>query len=249
MDKMDGLVAIVTGASRGLGREIAQVFAREGAKVVVCARLQSPTGLPGTIHEVAERIEAAGGEAFSVPCDVADEAQVQVMVEKVKGRYGRIDILVNNAGLMIPGEPFLDIGPKRWEESMAVNVRGPYLTCRYVLPVMIEQGRGRIINIGSGAAVNHRALGTVYCSSKAALHMFSLCLAEEVREHNIAVNILDPGAMKSEGSSIIPWARHDWDQRIQPEEAGPSAVGLALQDTSFTGQLVKTRDFGKTWGT
>ena len=249
MGRMKGMVAIVTGSSRGLGREIARAFAKEDASVVLCARPQSPTGLPGTIGEVADGIRADGGEAFAVPCDVSDEAQVSSMVGQVMGRYDRIDVLVNNAGLMIPGEPFLDIDPERWEQSMAVNVRGPYLMCRHVLPVMMEQGQGRIINVGSGAALKHRSGGTVYCSSKAALHMFSLCLAEEVREYGIAVNILNPGAMKSEGSSIIPWAQHDWDQRIQPEEAGPSAVALALQDTpAFTGQLVSTADYGKTWG-
>ena len=249
MDRMKGMVAIVTGSSRGLGRGIARAFAKEGASVALCARHQSPTGLPGTIDEVAKRIKVEGGEAFPVACDVADEEQVRVMVERVKSRYGRIDVLVNNAGLMIPGEPFLDIDPDRWEQSMAVNVRGPYLMCRHVLPVMMEQRQGRIINVGSGAALKHRPGGTVYCSSKAALHMFSFCLAEEVREYGIAVNILNPGAMKSEGSSIIPWAQHDWDQRIEPEEAGPSAVALALQDTrTFTGQLASTAEFGKTWG-
>ena len=132
---------------------------------------------------------------------------------------------------------------------MAVNVRGPYLTCRYVVPVMMEQRRGNILNIGSGAGVNHRAGGTIYCTSKAALHMFSLSLAEEVREHNIAVNILDPGPLKSEGSSIIPWARHDWHIRVEPEVVTPSAVYLALQDArSFTGRFVLRREFGETWG-
>ena len=94
-----------------------------------------------------------------------------------------------------------------------------------------------------------RIVGTAYCTSKAALHMFSQCLAEDVREYNIAVNILDPGSMKSEGSSVIPWAQHDWDQRVEPEIAGPSAVYLALRDAqSLTGQLVLRNEFGQTWG-
>ena len=243
------MVTIVTGASRGLGRAIAKAYAQEGASVVLCARPQSPTGLPGTVQEVAKDIRGEGGDALPVPCDVSDEEQVRAMVKEVLEHYGQIDVLVNNAGLMIPGEPFLDIEPERWDQSMAVNVRGPYLTCRHVLPVMMKQRRGRIISIGSVAGVNYRALGTVYGSGKAALHMLSLSLAEEFREYNIAVNILIPGSLKSEGSSVIPWAQHDWDTRIQPEEAGPSAVGLALQDIgTFTGQLVHTKDFGKTWG-
>ena len=238
----------MTGASRGLGREIARAYAVEGASVVLCARAVSPTGLAGTAQGEAQKIRAAGSEALAVACDVADEGQVEAMVEEVAGRYGRIDILVNNAGLMIPSEPFLDIDPERWDQSMTINVRGPYLTSRHVAPVMIKQGGGRIINVGSGAAVNHRAGGTVYCSSKAALHMLSYCLAEELREHDIAVNILDPGPLKSEGSSVIPWTKHDWHIRLTPEEAAPSAVALALKDNrTFTGQLVRTRELGKTW--
>ncbi len=248
MSRLKGRVAVVTGASRGLGREIARAYAAEGARVALCARAASPTGLAGTAQEESQRIRDAGGEALAVACDVSDEAQVEAMVQEVTGRYGRIDILVNNAGIMIPSEPFLDIDPRRWELSMAVNVRGPYLTSRAVLPVMMEQGEGRIINVGSGAAVNHRPGGTVYCTSKAALHMLSYCLAEELREHHISVNILDPGPLKSEGSSVIPWTQHDWHIRLTPEEAAPSAVALALKDNrTFTGQLVKTRELGKTW--
>ena len=125
MGKMDGLVAIVTGGSRGLGRAIAGEYAREGAKVVVCARPQSPTGLTGTIDETARGIRAEGGEAFPVPCDVSDESQVNDMVERVMERYGQIDVLVNNAGIMVLGESILEIDTARWDQNMAVNVRGP----------------------------------------------------------------------------------------------------------------------------
>ena len=246
--QMEGLVAIVTGASRGLGRAIAKEYGREGAKVMLTARPHSPTGLPGTVDETAHGIRQAGGEALALPCDAADNEQVHAMVQRVTEEYGQIDVLVNNAGLMIPGEPFLDIDPERWNELMAVNVSGPYLTCRHVVPVMMRQRRGSIVNIGSGAGMKPRSGGTVYCSSKAALHMFSLCLAEEVREYDIAVNVLNPGAMRSEGSSVIPWAQHDWHERIEPEVVGPSAVCLALQSAStFTGRIASQAEFGVTW--
>ena len=249
MHRLKEMVAIVTGGSRGLGRAIATEYAREGARVVVSARAQSPTGLSGTIDETAKQIEEDGGEAFVVPCDVSDEPQVRAMVEQVMERYGRIDVLVNNAGLMVPSEPFLEIEPERWNGSMAVNVGGPYLTCRYIVPIMMRQRRGSIINVGSRAGIVPRAGGTVYCSSKAALHMFSLCLTEEVREYNIAVNILDPGPMKSAGSAAIPWAQHDWHLRVEPAVVGPSAVFLAVQDArSFTGQIAARSEFGKSWG-
>lgn len=250
MAKMEGLVAIVTGGSRGLGRAIAQEYARQGAKVVVCARDQSPTALPGTIYETAQAIESAGGEALPVPCDVSDEGQVKKLVQRAIERYGRIDVLVNNAGSMVLGEPFLEIEPARWDRLMAANVRGPYLMCRHVVPVMMRQRRGSIINIGSRMGADHRlGGGTLYSTTKAAVHMFSLALAEEMREHNIAVNILSPGPLRTEGSAAIPWSQGDWHERVGPEAVGPSAVFLALQDArSMTGQMVHRSEFGKTWG-
>ena len=246
---MKGMVAIVTGASRGLGRAIAREYAREGASVVLTARPRSPTGLPGTILETAADIEADGGNAFPVPCDVSDEDQVKEMVQKVMDRYGKIDLLVNNAGIMIIGEAFLDIDPDRFDQLMEANVRGPYLTCRHVVPIMMDQRRGSILNIGSRMGVKPGIVSVVYGASKAALHLFSLSLADELREYNIAVNVLSPGSMRSEGSAAIPWAQGDWHERIEPALVGPSAVWLGLQDgDSFTGQFVLRSEFGKTWG-
>ena len=225
-------------------------FAREGAQVVVSARSQSPTGLPGTAEATAQDIRAAGGQALSVPCDVSDEGQVQAMVDRTMAEYGRIDVLVNNAGIMVLGETLLEISPEKWDQSIAANLKGPYLVCRAVVPVMIQQEKGSIINIGSRMGSSHlQEGGVLYSSSKAAVHMFSLCLAAELREHNVAVNILSPGGLKTEGSAAIPWTQRDWDQRVDPQAVGPSAVYLALQDAeSFTGQLVHRAEFGKTWG-
>ena len=246
---MQGMVAIVTGASRGLGRAIAKEYAREGARVVICARSRSPTGLSGTLEETAQSILADGGESLSVACDVTDEAQVSQMVRRTLERYGRIDVLVNNAGAMVLGETILEIDADRWDRVVAVNLRGPYLVSRAVLPTMMEQRRGSIINLGSRMGSDHRQGGGVlYSASKAAVQMFSLCLADEVREHNIAVNILSPGSLKSEGSAAIPWTQRDWHERVDPEVVGPCAVYLALQDAGFTGQLVLRSEFGKTWG-
>ena len=250
MGKMDGMVALVTGASRGLGRAIAKEYAREGASVAICARSNSPTGLTGTIDETAADIRSLGGESLSVACDVASDDEVLGMVQQVIDRYGPIDVVVNNAGAMVLGHTLQEISPSLWDQIFAANVRGPYLVCRAVLPTMMEQGRGSIINIGSRMGNDHnQGGGVLYGSSKAALHMFSFCLAEEVREYNIAVNVLSPGGLKSEGSAAIPWTQRDWHKRVDPEVVGPSAVYLALQDAqSLTGQLVLRSDFGKTWG-
>ena len=248
--QMKGMVAIVTGASRGLGKAIALAYAAEGATVVACSRPTSPTGLAGTADDTAAEIRANGGQALGVPCDVTDDAQVKAMVAHVMDAYGSIDVLVNNAGLMIINEPFLDIEPHRWDNLMSVNIRGPYLCCRHVLPVMIEEKKGSVVNIGSRMGLELiPGGGTVYSASKAALHMVSYALAEEMQPHNIAVNVLSPGSLRSEGSWQIEWNRRNWDTRIEPSQNGPGAVFLALQSAqTMTGQYVHVDDFGKTWG-
>ena len=250
MGEMDGMVAVVTGASRGLGRAIAKEYAREGASVVVCARSQSPTGLAGTLEETVTDIRNAGGDVLAVECDVTDESRVNAMVRQAMERYGKIDVLFNNAGAMVLGETLLEIDAARWEQLMRVNVNGPYLCSRAVLPIMMDQQRGSIINIGSRMATDPKQGGGVlYSASKAAVHMFSYCLADEVRDYNIAVNILSPGALRSEGSAAIPWTQRDWHVRVDPSAVGPCAVYLARQDAStFTGQLAARADFGTTWG-
>ena len=250
MGQMNGLVAVVTGASRGLGRAIAKEYAREGASVVICARSQSPTGLAGTLEETAADIRNAGGDVLAVDCDVTEESQVNEMVRRAMDRYGKIDVLFNNAGAMVLGESILEIDPTRWEQVMRVNANGPYLCSRAVLPSMMDRQRGSIINIGSRMATDPSLGGGVlYSASKAAVHMFSLCLADEVREHNIAVNILSPGSLRSEGSAAIPWTQRDWHERVDPSAVGPCAVYLALQDAStFTGRLASRAEFGTTWG-
>lgn len=245
--EMKDLVAIVTGASRGIGRAIAMEYARQGAKVVVTARAQTPTGLPSTVHDTARAIEEAGGEALPVACDAADEQQVQAMVRQVTEQYGRIDVLVNNAGLYFPRKSSYEIEPAQWDQLMAVNVRGPYLTCRQVVPTMMEQRKGSIINMGSRAGTLTIPGGSDYCSSKAALNMLSLCLAEEVREYGIAVNVLNPGGVKTEWAEASGWPP-PWNERVEPEEVCPSAVYLAVQRAeTFTGRIVERAEFGREW--
>ncbi len=250
MGQMDGMVAVVTGASRGLGRAVARAYADEGASVVICARSRSPTGLAGTLAETATGIRESGGDVLPIDCDVTDEGQVNEMVRQAMDRYGRIDVLFNNAGVMVLGETIMDIDAPRWEQLMRVNVNGPYLCSRAVLPAMMEQRKGSIINLGSRMATDPaQGGGVLYSASKAAVHMFSYCLADEVRDYNIAVNILSPGGLRSEGSAAIPWTQRDWHERVEPSAIGPMAVYLALQDAStFTGQLASRFDFGKTWG-
>src|SRR3989304_5010404 len=142
---LEGQVAVVTGASRGIGRAIAVDFARAGADVVVSARSSesAPSKLPGTIEQTAREVEAEGRRALAVATDVTDEAQVQALAG-----FGRIDVLVNNAGISFPA-PFAQTPLKRWDLVMNVNLHGPVMCTQAFLPRMLEQGPGRIINISS----------------------------------------------------------------------------------------------------
>ena len=247
---MDSMVAIVTGASRGLGRAIALEYAQAGARVVLCARSNSPSGFYSTAETVAHEIRKSGNEAIAINCDVTDLRQVESMVDKVINKYGKIDVLVNNAGIMIVGEPFSNISPGRWHNLIDVNVNGTYLMCWKVVPIMMAQGTGSIINIGSNMGKEVMPGGGVaYSSSKAAVHMMTYTLAEELKPYNIAVNVFSPGSLKTEGSSVIEWNLTNWESRLDPSSVAPCTVFLALQTAQgLTGQYLHQSEYGKTWG-
>jgi citronellol/citronellal dehydrogenase len=234
---MKGKVAIVTGASRGIGKAIALGFAREGVKVVVAARSETPPNdrLPGTIYETAAEVEALGGECLPVRCDVTDEACVAAMVDASLERFGRIDILVNNAAIDFPF-PARDMPLKRWDIVMKVNIYGPFLCAKAVLPHMIAQGGGSIVNITSNAGAE-RGSGTVgysavYGVSKAALDRLTWALAAEEGVHNIAVNAVKPwGVVSTEGMRM--WTPEE--QQVgwkTPASMVAAVMFLAKQDAS-----------------
>jgi len=238
--RLEGRVAIITGASRGLGEYCAVGFAREGAKVVVAARTveeQNPR-LPGTIYHTAKRIEEAGGEALPVICNVADKASVEEMTRQVMAHWGRIDILMNNAAIQPPGANS-DIQPKHWELIYRVNVHGPFHCIRAVLPTMSEQERGNIINISSAATLG----GTPYGGTKRALEAMTEGLAAELKPRSIVVNALKPvGAIETPGFLFAQVPR-EGRTRAAPELPPPdsyveAAVLLSVQSTdSFTGRV------------
>jgi citronellol/citronellal dehydrogenase len=245
-------VCIVTGASRGIGKAIALGLAREGAGVVVAARSETAPSerLPGTIHETVAQIDALGGRAVAVRCDVTDEASVTAMVETALASYGRIDVLVNNAAIDF-AFPVTEMPLKRWEIVLKVNTTGPYLCTRAVLPAMIEQKGGSIINISSLAA-NERGPGTVgysaaYAASKAALDRFTYALAAEVGVYNIAVNGLKPaGVVDTEGMRL--WVeeegRRGWST---PDKMVACALFLAMQDARSVTATVATDEEYVAW--
>lgn len=190
--KLDGKTAIITGASRGIGRAIALKLAAEGANIVVAAKTVEPhPKLEGTIHTVAAEIEALGAQALAVRTDIRDEQQIQAMVDRTLDRFGRIDILINNAGALW-WYPVLETPAKRFDLVMDVNVRGSFLLSQAVLPAMMKQKWGHIINMSP--PVDFKALtGKVgYMISKFGMTMLAVGLAGEVKSHNIAVNALWP---------------------------------------------------------
>ncbi len=241
--KLQGRVAIVTGSSRGIGKAIAIGFAEQGADVVVAARTEEVKNerLPGTIHETGREIEALGRRAVPVRCDVTDEESVNHMVDIALDAFGHIDVLVNNAGVAFYF-PVLETPLKRWDIVLRVNVTGAFLCSKSVLPHMIKQGKGSIINISSLAA-NVRNGGTVptglaYGVAKAGVERFTWGLASEVGQFNIAVNCLKPQkVVDTEGMRF--WTseeeRKGW---TSPEKMVRCATFLATQDAgSVTGTV------------
>ena len=182
MQQLTDKVAIITGASRGLGKAMAIELAMDGASVAVAARTvkagQGP--LPGTIHETVETIKKMGGKALAVQCDVTDEKDVTAMVRKITKLYGRIDILINNAGITTP-EPFLKLTTKKWDLVIAVNLKGTFLCCQGVLPQMVKQKSGHIINLSS-VLVKTVKFSIPYGATKAAIERLTLGLAKELKK-------------------------------------------------------------------
>ena len=158
--RLDGKVAIITGASRGLGHDMALGMAKEGATIVVAARTEavSDERLPGTIYETVQQITDAGGKALAVKCNVADPAQVEAAAKQTLDTFGRIDILVNNAAVQPPGR-IATIQIRHWDLEMKINLNGPFYGIRAVQEAMKAQGGGNILNISSGAANNRGRSG------------------------------------------------------------------------------------------
>jgi len=241
---LEGKVAIVTGSSRGLGKAIALGLAREGADVVVSARteMENPQ-LPGSIHKTVSEIQALHRRALAIKCDVSDEQSVNDMARKAMEKFGHVDILVNNAGVAFY-YPVIQTPLKRWEIVLKVNVMGAFLCSKAVLPKMIEQESGSIINISSLAA-NERGGGTVstglaYAVAKAGLDRFTWGLAAEVGRNNIAVNCLKPqGVVDTEGMRF--WVKEE-DRKgwVTPEKMVKCAVFLAQQNAKGVTGLVAT---------
>lgn len=206
--ELAGRTAIVTRASRGMGKAIALALAEAGCNVVVCARAaKSDSPLLG----VADEIKKLGRQSLAVKANVAEESDVENIIRQAMNEFGHIDILVNNAGITNT-ESFLDITIRRWDLIISVNLGGTFLCTKAVLPYMIKQGSGSIINMSSVLAQRIQ-YSIPYGVSKAAIERFTLGLAREMRKHNIAVSCIRPNFVKTE--TVISFMQdadtRDWE--------------------------------------
>jgi NAD(P)-dependent dehydrogenase (short-subunit alcohol dehydrogenase family) len=185
--KLKNQVAIITGAGHGIGRTIAFRFAREGAAVVIAGPTKE------TVEQTTSEIKNDKGRALGTITDISDETNVQNMVSACISEFGRVDILVNNAGIAGPTAPAIRVSREDWDRTIAVNLTGAFLCSKHVLPRMIEQRSGRIINITSVAGLRAYALRSPYSTSKWGMIGLTRTLAEEAGSYNITVNAIAPG--------------------------------------------------------
>ena len=244
--KLKGKVAIVTGGGRGIGKAIACAFATEGADVVVVSRT------PAEVEETATEVQALGSHALAMKIDVSNRKEVEKMVSTVTRQFDKVDILVNNASTQTPIGLVVESDPEQWLKTITINLWGTFLCSRAVLPIMMESRQGKIINLSGGGAASSRPYFTAYATSKAAVVRFTETLAEEVKELNIQVNSISPGAVNtrmleevlSAGGMAGAKATAEAKQQLEtggtpPEKAAALAVFLASDDSNgLTGRLI-----------
>jgi NAD(P)-dependent dehydrogenase (short-subunit alcohol dehydrogenase family) len=226
-------VALVTGGGRGIGRAIAQALAGAGAAVAVVARSA------GQLDETVALISQAGGRALACPADVTDRDAVRRVVGQVERDLGPVDLLVNNAGSGGPAGPPWEADPEQWWRCVEVNLRGPLLCCREVLPGMVARRRGRIINVASGAGTRSIPYLSAYSAGKAALIRLTETLAAEVAPHGVQVLAIQPGTVRTAMAEAalqdeaarkwLPWFVETFEQGhdVPPELAGRLVLFLA----------------------
>ncbi|WP_135465934.1 SDR family NAD(P)-dependent oxidoreductase [Crenalkalicoccus roseus] len=249
MADLEGRVALVTGASRGLGEGAARALAARGAAVMLLARDGAAAGA------VARGIAAEGGRAEALACDVADHAAVARAVAETRARLGRLDILVNNAGVIEPIAAIAESDPAAWARSISINLVGAYNAVRAALPGMLEAGGGRIVNVSSGAAYRPLEGWSAYCAGKAGLAMLTRAIALETEGRGIRVFGFSPGTIDTDMQARIRASGMNPISRIPRAELSPvahavrgllhlctpAADDLAGQDVSMRDEAFRRR--------
>jgi NADP-dependent 3-hydroxy acid dehydrogenase YdfG len=214
-----GQVALVTGASRGIGLAIAGRLGRMGARVAICARNAQ------ALERAASELRQQGTEALAVPADVTHSAEVAALVERARSTLGPTDILVNNAGIGVFG-PVHELAEADWDQVLDTNLKAVFLVSKAVVPEMIRRRTGHIINISSLAGKNAFARGGVYCASKWGLLGLTYCMAEDLRALGIRVSAICPGTVATEFS---PHAGQDPAKMLQPEDVAHAVAAVVTQ--------------------
>jgi NAD(P)-dependent dehydrogenase (short-subunit alcohol dehydrogenase family) len=218
---LQGQVAVVTGAGRGIGRAVAARLAAMGATAVLVARDAT------TLESLRGEIELAGGRAETAACDLRDPAAIAALGERIRAEHGRCDILVNNAGVGNQGRPLHEMPVADWDLLMETNLRAPYLMIRALAPLMIEAGSGHIVNLSSLAGKNPLPGGAAYSASKWGLNGLSYSVAEELRPHGIRVSVVAPGSVNT------GFGRGDGGKdpatKVQPEDVAAIVAMLVTQ--------------------
>jgi 3-oxoacyl-[acyl-carrier protein] reductase len=239
--KLSGKVAIVTGASRGIGESIAVALAEQGCRVMLAARDEV------ALKSVCARISADGGQAVWHCCDVGVEAEVAALVEATVEQFGRMDIVVNNAGLGSYG--LLEkSSTDEWDAMMKINARGPYLLCRYSIPHLRQRELSFVVNVGSVVSVKGYAEQSIYAASKHALLGMTKSLAREVQPDNIRVHAICPGGVDTE---MVSRSRPDLDRSVlmQPEDIADIVVFLVTRRGNAVIDQIQVRRAASTpWG-
>lgn len=228
--RLQDKVALITGASKGIGRAIALGYAREGAHVALAARSAD------LLEELADEIRALGRKALTVPTDVTDEDAVKAMVAATLDHFGRLDILVNNAGTS-SYRPVWGVKLSQWESIMALNLRGPFLGTKHVWKHMRDAGGGIIINVGSLAGSRGDPLLSAYTASKWGLNGFTKSVAEEGKADNIRVNLIAPGKVDTEFRAFVP---EDKSRMMVVEDCVGVSIFLASDEAEhIRGQIIE----------
>jgi NAD(P)-dependent dehydrogenase (short-subunit alcohol dehydrogenase family) len=248
--RLSGKVAIITGASRGIGKDIALGFAKEGADVVVASRSDVEGELPGTIFETAEEVRALGVRALPVKCDISNAESVNEMIASTLKQFGHIDVLVNNATSIVWWQPVLEMPFEDYKSVIITNLIGTFLCIKAVLPKMMEQKSGSIINISSKAAHQKGKLiaGLPYGVSKAGIEQLTRGLADELGQYNIAINSVKPGKSigtpKQEAHAGPDADRSNWQSSelivkacvFFAQQGGTDATGVVATDEEVSQQ-------------
>lgn len=234
---LSGKVALITGGSRGIGRAIAEAYARQGAQVFICARDEK------NLRAAIDEMRQSGGEIAGLAGDVGNQEDVQRIVNAAVERYGTIHILVNNASVLGPRATIANYPPAAWEEVLRINLTGLFLMTRAVLPTLLAQKAGSIINVTSGVGRRGKAQWGAYAVSKAGLEALTQVLADEVGQDGIRVNSVNPAATRT-GMRAQAYPAEDPLTLPTPEEILPIFLYLASDaSAAVNGQALEARDW------